>query len=109
MTKVRWLVVVFVLILAALATGGVVLYADGVPGPATARGPMVPVVVSDVDIPAKTHLNRLIKDDQFRIIQIPEPARIDGAITSIDQLSNRRNVVAIMAGVQIPVGKIKGV
>ena len=109
MTKVRWLVVVLVLILAALATSGVFLYSDGVQLPATARGRMVPVVVSDADIPAKTHLNRLIKDDQFRIIQIPKRARIDGAITSIDQLRNSHNVVAILAGEQIPAAKIKGV
>ena len=108
MTRGRWLVVGVVLILAALATAGLVLYSRGVE-----RGPqfgatMAHVVVSKVDIPAKTHLNRLIKDDQFRIIQIPEAAVGDGAVTSIDQLRGKHNRVAFLAGEQIPADRIKG-
>ena len=107
MTKGRWLVVVLVvlaLILAALATGGVFLYSDGVPEPAAASGRMGAVVVSKVDIPAGTDLNELIRGDQFRLILIPESAVVDGAVTSISQLTHRRTRVAVLAGEQIPAG-----
>jgi Flp pilus assembly protein CpaB len=65
------------------------------------------VIVSEVDIPARTDLDQLIKDDQFRIIQVPQDVVVDGAVTSIDQLSHRRTREAILAGEQIPVARIK--
>jgi hypothetical protein len=68
----------------------------------------VPVVVSQVDIPARTDLNELIKNNQFKIIQMPTAAVVDGAVTSVDQLRDGRNSVAILAGEQIPAGRIKG-
>ena len=109
MTKGRWLVVVVVLTLAALATSGVFLYSDGVQLPATVGGPMVQVVVSKVDIPAGTDLNELIKGDQFRIIRIPgEAVVVDRPVTSVDQLRNGHNSLAILAGEQIRAGPIKG-
>ena len=71
--KGRGLVVVLALIMATLATAGVWVYTNNVPkGP---TGEMVPVVVSKVDIPANSDLNELIKDDQFKIIQLPEIGR----------------------------------
>jgi hypothetical protein len=105
-TMGRWLGVATALIL-ALATVGVLLYSRG--GQEPTGGSMVAVIVSKVDIPAKTDLDQLIKDDQFRLIQVPESVVVNGAITSIDQLSRRRTRVAIPAGEQIPVARIKGV
>ena len=69
---------------------------------------MVQVVVSKVDLPARTDLDQLIKDDQFRIIQVPEGVVVDGAVTSLDQLAGKSNGVAILAGEQIPVARISG-
>ena len=107
MTKVRWFVVVFVLILTALATAGILLYSRGVDyGPMTG-GSMVGVIVFKVDVPAGTDLDQLIKDDQLTVIEIPYDAVIEGAVTSVDQLSHRRNTVAILAGEQIVVGRLK--
>jgi pilus assembly protein CpaB len=108
MVKGRALVVVLALILATLATAGVFLYARGVEEDAKSGGTMVSVVVSEVDIPARTDLNTLIKDDLFRIIQVPQTAKVDGAVTSIDQLTDKNNAVAILAGEQIPVARITG-
>ena len=106
MTKVRWVVVVFVLILASLATAGMLLYSRGVDGLKT--GPsMVAVIVFEVDVPAGTDLDQLIKNDQLRLIEIPHDAVIDGAVTSVDQLRHRRNTVAILAGEQILVSRLK--
>jgi pilus assembly protein CpaB len=106
--KGRGLVVVLALVLATLATAGVFLYANGVKEEAKSGGAMVAVVVSKVDISANTDLNELIKQDQFKIIQVPKVAVVDGALTSIDQLRDKHNSVAILAGEQIPVARIQG-
>jgi pilus assembly protein CpaB len=108
MVKGRALVVVLALILATLATAGVFLYARGVEEDAKAGGTMVSVVVSEVDIPPRTDLNLLIKDDLFKVIQVNEAAYVDGAITSVDQLADKNNAVAILAGEQIPQARISG-
>jgi pilus assembly protein CpaB len=106
--KGRGLVVFLALVLATLATVGVFLYANGVKEEAKSGGDMVAVVVSKVDIPANTNLNVLITDDQFKIIQVPEVAVVEGAVTSVDQLRDKNNSLAILAGEQIPVARIQG-
>ena len=109
MSKGRAVVVVVALIL-ALATVWVSTYSRGVQTytrelPASG-GEMIAVVVSKVDIPAMTHLNELIKDGDFKRIQVPETAVVDGAVTSVHQLRDTWNDVAILAGEQIPVTRI---
>ena len=108
MVKGRALVVVLALILATVATAGVFLYAQGLEKSANEGGAMVSVVVSEVDIPPRTDLNTLIKDDLFKVIQVNEAAYVDGAITSVDQLADKNNAVAILAGEQIPQARITG-
>lgn len=105
--KGRALVVVLALILATVATAGVFLYTRGVKE-SVPSGAMVPVIVSKVDIEARTDLNDLIKDDQFSVVEVPEAAVVDGAVTSLDQLRDKHNSVAILAGEQIPVARIAG-
>jgi hypothetical protein len=63
--------------------------------------------VSEVDIPAGTDLNELIKNDQFKLIEIPADAAVDGAINSVDQMSGKSNSVAILAGEQILAGRLR--
>ena len=106
--KGRGLVVFLALILATLATAGVFMYSRGVKEDVQTGGTMVPVVVSKVDLPARTDLDQLIKDDQFRIIQVPASVVVDGAVTSVDQLAGKNNSVAILAGEQIPSARISG-
>lgn len=106
--KGRGLVVVLALFLATLATAGVFLYARGVQEDAQAGGTMVAVVVSKVDIPARTDLNQMIKDNQFKLIQVPQDAVVGGAVTTLDQLKGKSNAVPILAGEQIPVARISG-
>jgi pilus assembly protein CpaB len=105
--KGRGLVVVLSLVMATLATAGVFMYIQGAEKESPV-GELVPVVVSKEDIAANSDLNVLIKDDQFKIIQVPQVAVVDGAVTSIDQLKDKRNSVAILAGEQIPVARIVG-
>jgi len=106
--KGRGLVVFLALILATLATAGVFMYSRGVKEDVKTGGTMVPVVVSNVDIPARSDLDQLIKDDQFKIIQVPASVVVDGAVTSVDQLAGKNNSVAILASEQIPVARISG-
>jgi pilus assembly protein CpaB len=106
--KGRGLVVFLALILATLATAGVFMYSRGVQEEANTGGTTVQVVVSKVDLPARTDLDQLIKDDQFRIIQVPANVVVDGAVTSVDQLAGKNNSVAILAGEQIPSARISG-
>ena len=106
--KGRGLVVFLALILATLATAGVFMYSRGVEEEAKTGGTMVQVVVSKVDLPARTDLDQLIKDDEFKIIQVPESVVVDGAVTSVDQLAGKNNSVAILAGEQIPAARISG-
>ena len=70
--------------------------------------PMVGVVVSKVDIPAGTDLDQLIKDDQFRFILVPQGVAVEGAVTSIDQMTGKSTRVAILAGEKIPMARISG-
>ena len=106
--KGRGLVVFLALILATLATAGVFMYSRGVEEQAKTGGTMVQVIVSKVDLPARTDLDQMIKDDQFRVIQVPEGVVVDGAITSLDQLAGKSNSEAILAGEQIPAARISG-
>jgi len=106
--KGRGLVVFLALILATLATAGVFMYSRGVQEEANTGGTMVPVVVTKVDIPARSDLDQLIKDDQFRTIEVPASVVVQGAVTSVDQLAGKNNSVAILAGEQIPVARISG-
>jgi len=106
--KGRGLVVFLALILATLATAGVFMYSRGVKEDVKTGGPMVPVVVSNVDIPARSDLDQLIKDDQFKIVQVPTNVLVSGAVTSVDQLAGKNNSVAILAGEQIPAARISG-
>ena len=103
-TKGRGLVVVSALILATLATAGVLLYSRPVHEP---TGSTVTVLVSKVDIPARTDLDQLIKDDQFKLILVPLHVVEDGTVTSVDRLSHRRTRVAILAGEPILAGWLK--
>jgi pilus assembly protein CpaB len=106
--KGRGLVVFLALILATLATAGVFMYSRGVKEDVQTGGTMVPVVVTKVDIPARSDMDQLIKDDQFSIIQVPASVVVDGAVTSVDQLAGKNNSVAILAGEQIPAARISG-
>jgi pilus assembly protein CpaB len=105
--KGRGLVVFLALVMATLATVGVFLYTQNAEKGQNV-GEQVAVVVSKVDIPANTNLNLLITDDQFKIIQVPEVNVVEGAVTSVDQLRDKTNSLAILAGEQIPVARIQG-
>lgn len=96
------------LILAVLATVGVFLYARGVREDARTGGDLTAVVVSKVDIPANSDLNQYISDGQFITQEFPTDTVIEGAITELSQLRNRRNSVFIVAGEQIPVSRVEG-
>jgi hypothetical protein len=81
-TKGRWLVFA-ALILATLATAWVGLsYDRGVDYGIQTGPPLVALTVFNVDVPAGTDLDQLIKEDQLRIMQVPPDAVGDGTVTS---------------------------
>lgn len=106
--KSRGLVVVLALVLATLATAGVFLYMQGVREDAKTGGDLVTVVVSKVDIPANAELNQLIANDQFKAQEVPADAVVDGAVTELSQLENRKASTFIVAGEQIPMSRVEG-
>lgn len=104
----RGLVVVLALILATVATAGVFLYTRGVKEDARTGGELTNVIVSKVDIPANADLNQYISEDQFTAVEVRSDTLVEGAVTDIQQLRNRRNNVFIVAGEQIPVSRVEG-
>jgi hypothetical protein len=92
-------------ILVTLATAGVFMSSLGVPP--SSGSPMVGIVVSEVDIPAGTDLDRLIKDDRFRLIVVPLAIVDDGTVTSVDQLRHKRARVVILTGEWIQASRLK--
>jgi pilus assembly protein CpaB len=104
----RGLVVVLALILATLATAGVFLYARGVKEDAKTGGTLVTVIVSKVDVPTNTFLNDLISNGDFTTLEVPKDAVINDAVTSVDELRNKRNSVPIFAHEQIPISRLQG-
>jgi Flp pilus assembly protein CpaB len=104
----RGLVVLLALILATVATAGVFLYSRGVKEDARSGGSLTTVIVSKVDIPANTDLNRLISNGEFVERQFPTDSLVQGSITEVSQLRNRRNSVFILAGEQIPISRVEG-
>jgi Flp pilus assembly protein CpaB len=106
--RARGLVVVVALVLATLATAGVFLYTQGVKNNAVNGGSQAEVVVAKVNIPANTDLNTLINQGQFQTKLVPADDKVEGAITAISDLRNRRNSVPILAGEQIPLARVQG-
>lgn len=106
--RFRSLVVVLALVLATLATAGVFLYTRGVKEDAESGGSLRAVIVSKVDIPANSDLNQFISDGQFVEKLFPQDTIVEGAITEISQLRNRRTNVFILAGEQIPISRVEG-
>lgn len=104
----RGLVVVLALILATVATAGVFLYTRGVKEDARTGGELTRVIVAKVDIPANSDLNQLISQDQFASVEVRSDTLVEGAVTDITQLRNRRNNVFIVRGEQIPVSRVEG-
>jgi Flp pilus assembly protein CpaB len=88
--KSRGVVVVLALILATIATAGVFLYSRGVKQEAIKGGDLQDVIVSKVDIPANTELDELISQQQFELLQVPQDAVVQGAVTDLAQLRGRR-------------------
>ena len=105
-TKGKWLVV-GTLILTTLATAGVVAHSRRLEIARAINERIVAVVVFDVDIPAGTDLDQVIRNDQLEIVQVRSDVVVDGTVTSVDQLEHRRTRVAILAGEPILTGWLK--
>jgi len=106
--KSRGLVVVLALILATLAVVGLFLYTRSVKEDAEGGGAQTEVIVSKIDIPTNSDLNALINQGQFTVVAVPTDRLVEGAITNIEQMRNRRNNTFILADEQIPISRVQG-
>lgn len=104
----RGLVVVLALLLATLATAALFLYTNSVREEARTGGDLVTVIVAKDDIPANTDLNGVIAQDGFVTEEVPQDTLVEGAITQVSDLRNRRNNAFILAGEQIPLSRVQG-
>jgi uncharacterized protein YcgI (DUF1989 family) len=95
------------LILTTLATASVVAYSRRLEIARAVNERIVAVIVFDVDIPAGTDLDQVIKKDQLKLVEVPADVVVDGTVSSVDQLEHRRTRVAIQAGELILAGRLK--
>lgn len=104
----RGLVVVIAIALAALATGGLFLYANNVRQDAKTGGELTTVIVSNGDISTGTRLDPLLAQGAFHELSVPLDAKVDGAVTSPEQLKGKITAEPILAGEQIPAARLQG-
>jgi len=97
----RGLVVAIAVVLAIAAAGAVILYTKGVKQDAVSGGALSVVLVSTQDIPANTNLNPLIDQGAFTQLQVPTDAVVDGAVTSLDELTGQTTTSPVLANEQI--------
>jgi Flp pilus assembly protein CpaB len=97
----RGLVVAIAVVLAIAAAGAVILYTKGVKQDAVSGGALSLVLVSTQDIPANTNLNPLIDQGAFTQLQVPTDAVVDGAVTSLDELTGQTTTSPVLANEQI--------
>lgn len=102
----RGLVVAIAAVLAVVAAAAVVLYTNGVKNDAETGGSLATVIVANQDIPANAPLNPLIEGGAFGQLDIPGDAVVDGAVTSLEQLSGQTTTSPILANEQIPAGRL---
>jgi len=102
----RGLVVAIAVVLAIAAAGAVILYTKGVKQDAVSGGALSVVLVSTQDIPANTNLNPLIDQGVFTQLQVPTDAVVDGAVTSLDELTGQTTTSPVLANEQISTARL---
>ena len=102
----RGLVVAIAVVLAIAAAGAVILYTKGVKQDAVSGGALSVVLVSTQDIPANTNLNPLIDQGAFTQLQVPTDAVVDGAVTSLDELTGQTTTSPVLANEQISTARL---
>ncbi len=103
----RGLVVAIAVVLAVLAAVGVIVYTSSVKKTASEEN-TTPVIVANQDIPPNSALDPLIAANAFRELAVPKEGVVEGAVTSIDQLSGLTSSAAILQNEQIPLARVTG-
>jgi Flp pilus assembly protein CpaB len=104
----RGLVVAIAVVLAIVAAAAVILYTNGVKNDAVTGGALSVVVVSKQDIAANTNLNPLLEQGAFTELQVPTDAVVDGAVTSIGELTGQTTTAPVLANEQIASARLSG-
>jgi pilus assembly protein CpaB len=106
--RTRGLVLAVAFLLAATATLAVFMYVKGVRDEATTGGDTVRVLVAKEDVPAGTRLDDLVSDGQFETVSVEEDQVVEGAVTTLTELSGRETSFPILAGEQISSARLRG-
>jgi len=104
----RGLVVAIAVVLAIVAAAAVILYTNGVKNDAVTGGALSVVVVSKQDIAANTNLNPLVEEGAFTELKVPTDAVVDGAVTSVSDLSGQTTTAPVLANEQIASARLSG-
>jgi pilus assembly protein CpaB len=101
----RGLVVAIAIVLAVVAAAAVILYTNQVRENALGDESGT-VVVATQDIPAGTQLDQLIEQGVFVTIRVPADARVEGAVTTLQQLAGQTTTAPVLAREQIPASRL---
>lgn len=104
----KGLVGVIAIVMAAVATMAIYLYIQGVRTNAETGGGNATVIVAQHDIPAGSVLNELIEQGAFAEESVPEDNLVAGAVTSIEELQDKKTASPILEGEQMSTARLQG-
>ncbi len=107
--KTRGFAILLAFALAAVATGAVFLYVQGVRQQSkTPTAVEVTVIVAKQDIAPGTRLDSLVSSGGFTTLSLPRDALVPGAITNLSQVQGETASARILQGEQITTARIQG-
>src|SRR4051812_29900277 len=104
--KRRWIGLAAAAMLALLGTLVLVSYVQSAKDKAVAEEQLVPVLVADAKIDKGTAAKDL--GGKVKQIDVPANARVDGAVTSLDELKDLNAAADVLSGEQLTKARFAG-
>ena len=104
----RGLVGLVAVVMAAVATLAIYLYVQGIERTAENGGGSAKVLVAQHDIPAGSDLNELIEQGAFAEETVDKDQLVVGAVTSLEELQNKKTTSPILEGEQMSTARLEG-
>lgn len=101
--KKQVIAIVVAAVLALLAVGALVVYANNADDRALEGTETIEVLQATQDIPVKTPVSEIT--EMVELVKVPKSVQIPGAITSLDDLAGQVTTVALVAGDQLSEAK----
>jgi pilus assembly protein CpaB len=102
------MVMAVALVFAALASGGVAMYLQGVREDARTGGGDVSVLHAVRDIPAGTDAGDVVEDGAVEMRSVAKTDLIQGAVFDADEIEGLRTTSPILAGEQVTMARFEG-